>query len=69
LFRTVERPVRECVKLVNIEDTTLFEDIAKVRESSKKILSCDVSWFISEEEEDIRSFPHTVGCNAVVSNG
>ena len=42
--------------------------IAKVRESSKKILSCDVSWFVSEEEEDARSFPHTVGCNTVLSN-
>ena len=37
-FRTVERPVRECVKLWNIEDTTLFEEIEQVRNASKEIL-------------------------------
>ena len=68
LFRTVERPVRECVKLYNIEDTSLFEDIARVREISKKILSCDVSWYVPEVEEDVRGFLHTVGCNTVLSN-
>ena len=26
-FKVVERPVRECVKLHNLEDTTLFDDI------------------------------------------
>ena len=37
-FRVVERPVRECVKLLNIDDTTIFEDIERVREECKRIL-------------------------------
>ena len=37
-FRMVERPVRECVKLFNLDDTTIFEDIKAVREASKSIL-------------------------------
>ena len=31
-FRLVERPVRECIKLFNLEDTTLFDEIERVRE-------------------------------------
>ena len=37
-FRLVERPVRECVKLFNIEDTTIFEDIRSVRDFCKDLL-------------------------------
>ena len=35
-FRIVERPVRQMIKLMNIEDTTLIEDIRKVHESAKR---------------------------------
>ena len=34
-FRIVERPVRQMIKLMNIEDTTLIEDIRKVHDSAK----------------------------------
>ena len=37
-FRVVERPVRECVKLMNLEDTTLFDDIKTVREACQDVL-------------------------------
>ena len=37
-FKTVERPVREVVKLMNLDDTTLLEDIKAVREASKIVL-------------------------------
>ena len=37
-FRVVERPARECVKIWNVEDTTLLDDIRAVREASQKIL-------------------------------
>ena len=44
MFRVVERPVRECVKLLNLEDTTLFDDIRAVREASREILGYCVDW-------------------------
>ena len=34
-FRIVECPVRQVIKLMNIEDTTLIQDIRKVHESAK----------------------------------
>ena len=37
-INVVERPARECVKLFNIEDTTLLDDIKAVREAAKQIL-------------------------------
>ena len=37
-FRVVERPVRECVKLINLEDTTLFDDIKAVRKACQEVL-------------------------------
>ena len=37
----MERPVRDCVKLCNIEDTSIFEDIQQVREACKVILEED----------------------------
>ena len=42
-FRTVERPARECVKLWNLEDTTIFDDIREVRDASQTILHGDGS--------------------------
>ena len=44
-FSVVERPVRECVKLFNIEDTGLFEDITAVRDASRKILGSNIVWY------------------------
>ena len=37
-INVIERPARECVKLFNIEDSTLLDDMKAVREASKKIL-------------------------------
>ena len=37
-FRTVERSVRDIVKIWNIEETTIFEDIERVRNASREIL-------------------------------
>ena len=34
----VDRPVRECIRLLNIEDTSLLEDIAAVKKQAEKIL-------------------------------
>ena len=34
----VDRPVREVVKLCNIEDTSLLDDISVVRNVAKKII-------------------------------
>ena len=38
-YQEVERPVREIVKLFNIEDTTLLEDIKKVQDAAKQTLN------------------------------
>ena len=37
-FRIVERPARECVRLMNLEDTTLFDEIKAVHDASRLIL-------------------------------
>ena len=37
-FRVVERPVGECVRLLNVEDASIFEDIRAVRDACKEIL-------------------------------
>ena len=44
----VERPVRECVKLFNIEDTSLLDDIATVQRACQKIL--DKNKIISKDK-------------------
>ena len=38
IHRTVERPVRNLVKLFHIDDTTLMDDIQAVHDASQKIL-------------------------------
>ena len=47
-FSVVPRPVRQVVKLMHIDDTSLLDDIAAVHEEAKKIL--DSQKIISEEE-------------------
>ena len=37
-FSIVERPARECIKLLNIEDTSLLDDIRAVQKSSQELL-------------------------------
>ena len=37
-FRVVERPVGECVRLLNVEDASIFEDTRAVRDACKEIL-------------------------------
>ena len=37
-FKIVERPVREVVRLMNVEDTTLFEEIQSVRDTCRQVL-------------------------------
>ena len=39
---TVERPIREVVKLFNVEDTTFFQDISKAKAVSKAVLDEEV---------------------------
>ena len=34
----MERPARECIKLLNIEDTSLLDDIRAVQKSSQELL-------------------------------
>ena len=38
MFRTVNRPVRNMVKIFNIEDTTLMDDIRNIHDLAQKIL-------------------------------
>ena len=40
-FSIVERPVRECIKLMNIEDTSLLDDIKMVQKASQQLLDED----------------------------
>ena len=62
MFRVVERPVRECVKLFNVEDTTLFQDIAEVRDLCSKVLGSNIVWYHANDGEfkEISTF----ACNA-----
>ena len=62
IFKVVERPVRECVKLFNIEDTTLFQDIEAVREMSKNILGLHVNW---NSRHNMHQPLTTFACNAL----
>ena len=41
-FRVVERPARECVKLMSVDDTTLLDDIREVREAAEAILGDEI---------------------------
>ena len=66
LFRLVERPVRECVKLLNIEDTTLLEEIEVVRNASKEILGYHVNW---HPRQDVTCSLTTYACNTVSTEG
>lgn len=65
-FRLVERPIRECVKLVNLEDTTLYEDIEMVRNASKKILGYCINWHPCHDNAVFRA---TYGCNSSSADG
>ena len=40
-FSIVERPVRECIKLMNIENTSLLDDIKTVQKASQQLLDED----------------------------
>ena len=64
-FRLVERPIRECVRLLNLEDTTIFEDIEAVRNASKEILGYLVMWDSQSVSQDIAiSSVQTFACNS-----
>ena len=68
-FRVVERPVRECVKLLSLDDTTLLEDIQLVRDASKSILDGDDVPIIAASNAAGYA-PHnliTYACNQVLS--
>ena len=64
-FRVVERPVRECVKLMNLEDTTLFDDIKAVREACQEVLREDLGLGQVQDVavSDIPSTMVTYACN------
>jgi hypothetical protein len=49
---TVVRPVRECVKLFEIDETTLAEELEKVRELAEQILSTKVD--VTEKKEVVK---------------
>lgn len=49
-FSIVERPVRECIKLFNIEDTSLLDDIRSVQKASQELL--DDNKIVTQEEVD-----------------
>lgn len=51
-INVVERPVRECVRLFNIEDTSLLDDIQAVRVAAEKLLDESNIVPISEICED-----------------
>ena len=70
-FRLVERPVRQCVKLWNIEDTTILEDIARVRQASADILGEDFSTTTTSTQSSVQ--PPIVplvytACNAIMGD-
>ena len=71
-FRSVERPVRDCVKLCNIEDTSIFEDIQQVREACKVILEEDEEskplMSTSNTSSTYRKPVITVACNTFMSS-
>ena len=69
IFWTVERLIRECVKLFSLEDTTIFEDIAEVRAASQKILSCSVQFSSVPHNGWNSSSWSSHGCNSVLSVG
>ena len=68
-FRTVERPVRECVKLLNMDDTTLLEDIQAVRDASQFLINGDDDPSQAVSNAAVHgSFPMvTYGCNQISS--
>ena len=49
-INVVERPARECVKLFNIEDTSLLDDIKAVRDAAEQIL--DEKQVVTKKEID-----------------
>ena len=63
-FRVVERPARECVKLWNLEDTTIFDDIRAVHETCRSIL-CDDELLVVPEASIANSW--SLGSYAVNS--
>ena len=50
IFKTVERPVREIVKLLNIDDTSLLDDIKSVQNHARKLF--DTQKLVSTDEID-----------------
>ena len=68
VFRTVERPVREVIKLFNVEDTSLFEEIAEVRSACEEILSSSVVWYHASNSS-LLELPQTYACNSSFSLG
>ena len=58
-FSIVERPARECIKLFNIEDTSLLDDIRAVQTSCKKILDDEQIVPQSMLDDDTPAKPHT----------
>ena len=63
-FRLVERPIRECVRLLNLEDTTIFEDIEAVRNASREILGYSVVWDSQQGRSSTRRSFQTFACNS-----
>ena len=61
IHRTVERPVRNVIKLFNIDETSLMDDIAEVHKMAKKYLDSEGSRFIQTSvNEDGASLNATI---------
>ena len=70
----VDRPVRQVVKLCNIDDTSLLDDIAAVRKAAKKIIDDrkvvtqkEIQEIITIEEKSIDKIPSQEIIDAVPS--
>ena len=66
-FRSVERSVRDCVKLWNIEDTTIFEDIEQVRKASSEVLGYSFAEPPDDENAIYQVNHSTFACNHILS--
>ena len=56
---TVVRPVRECIKLLDIEDTTFAEDMEKIRLRAAELLHLNEEKSESNEDVDLFSYIST----------
>ena len=60
LHRSVDRPVRNIVKISHIDDTSLMDDITDIHNLSKKVIVGDIAQSLDDKPEvDVRNQPST----------